>query len=209
VPPTPTAKRLAKNVYFENLPTGRRVLVNTVVCLREGSYGLECFLCKRGTKEHESILAADADARVIHFALEAAGAKAGSPVQFDPKFKPPTGPPIKVTVQYKDEKGKAVTLPAQQWIRDVKTKKCLEQDWVFAGSQLVPDTFEPKNPPIYLAAGDGAMICVSNVPSAMLDLPIESPKSLENREFAPFTERIPPLRTPVVVILEPLRKEKK
>ena len=39
----------------------RRVLVNAEVCLREGQ--LELFLCRKQTKEHEAILAADVDAR--------------------------------------------------------------------------------------------------------------------------------------------------
>src|SRR5262249_27370777 len=97
----------------------------------------------------------------------------------------------------------------QRWVRNVKTKKDLDQDWVFAGSQLVPDPLDPKKPPVYLATADGALICVTNVPTAMLDLPIQSPKQLENREFAPYTERIPELDTPVVVILEPIAEEPK
>src|SRR5262249_52964302 len=89
-PLPPDAKLLSKNVYFEKLPDGRRrVLVNAYVCLREGEFGLECLLCRRGTKEHESILAADVDARTIHAGLLAAGAEPGAPVVFDPEFRPP------------------------------------------------------------------------------------------------------------------------
>src|SRR5438128_11824230 len=40
-----------------------RVLIATEVCLREGP--LEVFLCKKGTKEHESILRVDLDAKLI------------------------------------------------------------------------------------------------------------------------------------------------
>jgi hypothetical protein len=207
-PPNPSAKKLGKNVFFETLPGGqRRVYVSATVCLREGSFGLECFLCRRGTKEHESVVATEADARVIHAALKVAGIEPGKPVEFDPQFKPPTGDRVKVSVQYHDPQGKIVTLRAQDWVQDVKTKKALGDDWVFAGSLLVP-AFDPKDPPVYAASQDGALICVTNVPTAMLDLPIASPKQLENRSFAPYTERIPPLETRVFVLLEAFPKKK-
>jgi hypothetical protein len=201
--PPPAAKLLSKNVHFEKLPDGRRrVLVNASVCLREGGYGLECLLCRRATKEHESILAADADARAIHAGLVAAGAEPGSPVRFEPKFQSPTGTPVRVTLQY-EEAGRTKTVPAQHWVRDIRNGKELDQEWVFAGSVFYENPDEPGRGPIYLAAEDGAFICVTNVPTAMLDLPVASPKALEERAYAPFTERIPELGASVVVILEP------
>src|SRR5262245_50045743 len=62
----------------------RRVRIAAEVCFREGP--LELLLCRKNTKEHEAILSADVDARDIHKALLAAGAKAGSPVKFQPKY---------------------------------------------------------------------------------------------------------------------------
>src|SRR5262249_23036770 len=86
-PPAPAGKRVPLNpdkpLFFETLPDGkRRVLVQSEVCLREGM--LEVFLCREMTKEHESILHANLDARALHAALEAAGAKPGSTVQYQP-----------------------------------------------------------------------------------------------------------------------------
>lgn len=203
--PTPAKKSaLGKNVWFEVQGGQRRVLINASICLREGQ--LEELLCRTNTKEHEAILAADVDARMIHAALEAAGAKAGAPVKFDPKFVPPTGTRVKITLQYEKD-GKLVTVPAQHWIRDVKTRKDLDQDWVFAGSQLVPNPDDPKKPPFY-RANEGDVICVINRDNALLDLPIYSPKALDDRIFEAHTERIPPLNTKVVVILEPMAEKK-
>jgi hypothetical protein len=208
--PTPNAKRLGKDLYFEFFKDKGygRVFVIAQVCLREGNYGLECLLCRKSTKEHESILSTEADAQFIHAALEAAHVKAGKPVQFDPKFKPPTGDRVKVSLQYQ-QKGKTVTVPAQQWVRNVKAKKDLDLDWVFAGSILYKDPDEPQQKPTYLATNEGAYICVTNVPTAMMDLPIASAKDLEHREFAPNTERIPDIGTKVVIILEPMPDDKK
>ena len=47
------------------------------------------------------------------------------------------------------------------------------------------------------------MICVSNFPSAMLDLPIESSQATSDLEFEAFTEHIPPVGTKVRLVLAP------
>jgi hypothetical protein len=195
-------------LWLETQGEKRRVLVAAIVCLREGSYGLECLLCRRGTKEHESILVTTADASLIHFALEAAKIKPGSPVRYEPKFAPPKGDKVKVTLLYQD-KDKWVTTPAQKWIRHSKTKKDLEYDWVFSGSGLYKNQGDPEAKPVYLANNDGGFICIANVLSAMMDLPIDSPKGIEGRMYEPNTKAIPPLDTSVTIILEPVEEKKK
>jgi hypothetical protein len=205
-PATPTeAKRVAlnpaKTLFFERLPDGRRrVLFESSVCLRQGM--LELLLCRKQSKEHESILHADVDARAVHAALEAAGAKPGSTVRYEPEFKPPSGTTIHVLLEYTD-KGKTVTVPAQEWVRNMKTQKAMTQDWVFAGSLLVENP-DDKNALPYYAANAGDIICVSNFSDAMLDLPINSPKDNSELAFDAFTDHIPPLGTKVMVILEPV-----
>src|SRR5262249_7274597 len=76
---TPLTKE--KTLYLEKKPDGSgRVLVAAQVCLRDGL--LEVFMCKARTKEHEAIVRADMDAKFIHAALIATGAKPGSVVQY-------------------------------------------------------------------------------------------------------------------------------
>jgi hypothetical protein len=197
---------LGRNVWFETEGSHRRVLVSANVCLREG--GIECFLCRTRTKEYESILSTDADAQVIHAGLLAAGAKPGSPVRYVEKngevvVVPPTGSRIKISVQYED-KGKTTTVAAHHWIRNAKTKKDLEDEWVFTGSKLLPSTDDANKKPVYAATSDGSYICVYNMPFAMIDLPVNNPnKDPEARELQPHTERLPPLETKVTLILEP------
>jgi hypothetical protein len=205
-PKVPEAKKVpvGKNVTLEVRGKSRRVLVDASVCLRRGQ--LELFLCRKGTKEHEAILAADVDARDIHRALLLAGAREGKPVQYAPKYRPATGQKIRVTVEY-EVKGKKVSVPARSWIKNVKTGKALDSEWVFAGSQLVPNRFVPNKPKIYLA-NDGDVICVSNFETAMLDLPIKSPKENADLVFETFTERIPKVDTKVTVILDPVAEKK-
>ena len=248
---------------------GKRLLVKTHVVLREGL--LEMLCCPVQTKEHEAILAVDARASVIHAGLVAIGAKPGTPVQYRPDFKPPSGQPIDIFLQWTDAQGKLHRQRAQEWIRyathrmyvapfealpaglklpdrdddlpirfhakfkeltwfgpmstnqrdkllslssDEAYQKAirkfftegrprqLDAGWVFAGSGFYvdPQTGEKS----YLAEG-GDLICVSNFPSAMLDLSVKSTdKQDEGLMFEPWTERVPPKGTEVTMELIPV-----
>jgi hypothetical protein len=193
---------IGKNVMLELIGQERRVVVQAKVCLREGT--LEHLLCRRTTKEHEAILAADVDARNIHAALLAAGAEPGRPAKFDPKFEPATGTSIRIHLQF-DKDGKKITVPAQEWVRTIKGQKDMAGDWVFAGSRFLQD---PKLKGPFYAANQGDVICVSNFADAMLDLPMRSSSAGDELLFEANTGRIPPLDTAVTVILTPVRKGK-
>ena len=179
----------------------KRVVVGGEVCLNRGM--LEMFACPQGTKEHESIVALNAKAFEIHAALLAIGARPGSTVQYQPDYRPASGPVIDVTVQWKDDQGRPQSARAQNWIRHVKTGKTMEHDWVFAGSGFWKDTRTGKEQ--YLAEG-GEVICVSNFGTAMLDLPIKSSQDNTGLLFEAFTDHIPPLKTPIRLVLS-VKKE--
>jgi hypothetical protein len=248
---------------------GKRLLVKTHIVLREGL--LEMLCCPIQTKEHESILAVDARANVIHAGLVALGAKPGTPVQYRPEFKPPTGQPIDIFLLWNDPQGKPHRVRAQEWIRyathrmyvapfeqlpaglklperdddfpiryhqkfkeltwfgpmstaqrdkllslsqdDAYQKairkffvegrsRQLDVGWVFAGSGFYVDSQTGEKS--YLAEG-GDLICVSNFPSAMLDLSVKSTdKQDEGLMFEPWTERIPPKETEVTMEMIPV-----
>lgn len=204
-PAVPKRIPAGKHVVLEIPAEGaRKVRIAAEVCFREGP--LELLLCRKFTKEHEAILSADIDARDVHKALLAAGAKAGSTVQFQPKYTPANGSKVLVSIEY-DKNGKKSTIPARQWIRDAKTRKELATDWVFGGSRFFPDPDDDQKPPHYMANG-GDVICISNFETAMLDLPISSSQANAELQFEAFTERIPPLGTKVTVILEPVAEKK-
>jgi len=188
-----------KTIFFEKQESGkRRVHVIAEVCLRDGP--LEVFLCKKNTKEHEAVLAADVDAREIHLALIAAGAKFGSTVKFRPDYIPAKGDVIKVFVTF-NLNGKLVTRPAQDWVQQFKTKKEMAHDWVFAGSRFFKDPDDPQKAPFY-CANNGEVISIANFPDSMLDLPVKSSKEESELGFRAWTERIPPLKTKVIITLE-------
>ena len=93
----------------------KRVAVKAEVCLTNGS--LEMLLCLPQTKEHESILKFEGDARTLHAALVAAGIEPGTPVSFDPEFVPPRGTKLDLTLHWTDADGAARTASAHDWIR--------------------------------------------------------------------------------------------
>ena len=61
------------------------------------------------------------------------------------------------------------------------------------------DPDDATKPPFYLA-NQGDVICLCNMDTAMLDLPIASPKALAERAWEANPDRIPPLNTKVDVI---------
>lgn len=179
----------------------RQIAVAGEVCLTKGY--LEMFACIENTKEHESVVALKAKASLLHGALLAVGAKNGQPAQWRP-YRPASGTTIEVFVEWMHD-GKPRRVKAQQWVRDLKTKEAMAHDWVFAGSSIYTDPETRKN---YYRADGGEVICVSNFPVAMLDLPIQSSQSDDELAFEAFTENIPPRGTPVRVYLVPKLPEK-
>ncbi len=183
----------------------KQVVMIGRICQREAP--LELFACLRNTKEHEAIVSVDVKAQTVHAGLLAVGAKPGHPAQWDPKYAPATGTEIEVSVVWKDKQGKTKTARAQDWILDTRTNKAMTHPWVFAGSSFWIDETTGRK---YYRAEGGDLVCVSNFASAMLDLPIESSQANEALLFRAFTERIPPLGTPVTLLLGPkVQKDEK
>jgi len=205
----------------------KQVVMVGRVCQRQAP--LELFACVEGSKEHEAVVAIGVKPYVVHAGLLAAGAEPGSPVRFVPEFAPAAGPEIEITLLWEDEAGARHRARAQDWVRDVgglytmfegvvanpfddelnvgdqvAASKDMEQTWVFAGSQFVEN--DQTGERFYQADAEGDLICVSNFPSAVLDVPIRSSDSNASLLFEAFTERIPPLGTPVTLLLKPITK---
>lgn len=175
----------------------KRLVLDSTVSLTDGK--LEMFACLKSTKEHESILSVKTKAFVVHAGLLALGAKVGGTVKFDPVYVPASGTEIEITLEWTDKDGKRHTARGQDWVRHDKTKKPMTDKWVFAGSMYWTDDEGVK----HYAAETGDFICVSNFPSAMLDLPIESTQTNDELLFSANTEKIPPKGTKVRMYLTP------
>lgn len=194
--PHPDLRRLSKtDQIWLDLP-GKRVVVGGKIALDKGE--IEVFACPKGSKEHEAIVATQCPARLVHAGLLAIGLEPGNPVSFDPEYVPAKGPKVAVLVRWKDADGGWQEKRAQDLIRSTRTGEPLVADWVFAGSGFWRD---PADGTEHYQADGGDMICVSNFPGAMLDLPIQSSDANEALMFQVFEGRVPPPGTPVELIL--------
>jgi len=175
----------------------KEVILIGSVC--RANYPLE-FFATYPDRGYESVVVIYTKPSIVHGALLVLGAKPGKPVQFDPKYIPPSGTEVEIEVAWMDQNGKRQKARAQDWIRDIKTKKQLDVNWVFAGSLFWED--KDTGEKSYLA-DRGDFISVLNLPTALLDVPIESASAIESRLFEGFTERLPAPGTPVTLILKP------
>ncbi len=205
-------------------PVERALVLVGQVCQQD--VPLELFACSGRSKAHESVVWVSTASYVVHAGLLALGAEAGSPVQFDPEFRPPSGSVIEITVRWQDN-GVRREVRAQDWVQDISAMyrmfegvvanqfedelhphdqwdawRSMNYPWVFAGSQFARD--ERTGREIYLADLDGELICVANFATAVLDVPIESSTANAALMFRCFAERIPPIGTPVTLILRPV-----
>ena len=173
---------------------------------------LELLACRIRSKEHESILSVRVKPQLVHAALLATNARQGRPVQFTPTFSPASGDRIDITLRWNvsrrslsgEEEIVQSEAPAQDWVWDMSSpehaKKPMTTHWVFSGSRTYQDA-EGKNR--YLADETGELFGLSNFVGSILDVPIESSADNTKLQFGCFTERIPPLDTPVTIIITP------
>ncbi len=200
---SPKWKRMDRNAElwldFEN----KRVVVGGRICFREGY--LEMFACPAGTKEHESVMAVNSSARLVHACLIALGADPGSPVGFDPEYKPANGPVIDIEVHWMAD-GKEVVHKAQNMVLDMNTNKAMTHDWVFGGSREFTDPSTGAN---YYAGDGGEFICLSNFTTATIDIPVPSSDGFDQLMFAANSENIPELGHRVLMFMKPRVEVKK
>ncbi len=196
--PYPGLRRLTPEYDVWLDPKQKQVVLTGKVVLRRGP--LELFACLKNTKEHESVVACDTKAYIVHAALLAIGGPPGNPARFLPDFKPARGTEIEITVEWTDAAGAKKRMDARQWLRNVRTGEPLKYPWVFGGSGFWTDPADGKS---YYQAEEGDFICISNFTTAMLDLPIESPQTNASLVYEAFTDNIPPDDTKVLLFLKP------
>ena len=169
-------KRLGTDIWFD--PKAKQAIIRARACQDE--VPLEVFLCSKGAKDHET----------------------GHPVQFEPKFAPPTGTAIAIRAEWERD-GRKQQADAREWIKEVKSGALLKRDWVFTGSLIYEDR-RTKQP--VFAAEDGGLFTVANFASSILDLPYRSTDSNADLSYVANKEKIPPIGTPVTLYLAPRPK---
>ncbi|QGJ71143.1 Hypothetical protein PBC10988_28460 [Planctomycetales bacterium 10988] len=178
----------------------KQVVLQGQVCLQRGQ--LEMLATLRGGKEHESVVSVPTTAQLVHASLIAIGAEPGKPVQYRPEFAAPSGPVLEILVRWIDHESNLQEVHAQDWVRYSRTKREMNLDFVFAGSFFAKDA-QGDN---HYAAESGDFICVSNFPSAMADVSHRSSADAADLFFEAFYERIPPIGTPVTLVIRPQKE---
>jgi hypothetical protein len=180
-------------------PAAGRIVLSADVCLRSGP--LELLVCRAGTKDYESVLRTEAPASQLHAALLMLGLSPGKPAEWvgqgeASRFLPPRGAELTVTLRWTDTAGRPHETAAGRWLRPAAGGKPPER-WVFVGSEVLPDGG-------YWADVEGDVITVSNFASAVIDVPFESTTNNALLQFEADEESIPPVGTPVEVVIEPV-----
>ena len=124
-------------------------------------------------------------------------------MQFDPKYEPATGDIIDIFVLWRRREGGQA--PGQGPGVD-EERQDREGDGIRLGLRRQRLLEGRRNGKEHYQANGGDFICVSNFPTAMLDLPIESSQANAELMFHALTENIPPKGTKVRLVLIPRKK---
>ncbi|NBB96341.1 MAG: hypothetical protein GVY16_11465 [Planctomycetes bacterium] len=171
----------------------------------EAQYALEFLLCKRGTKEHESLLATPAEAWQIHAGLLMLGLSPGKPGTYvgegkHLRYVPPRGPALDIRLKWTDTEGEEHEDAAIDWLKlsGQADEEHEPEHWIFVGSEILPGGG-------YWADADGGIIAVANLPSAVIDVPFESAQAIEERLFELNKDALAPAGTKVQIVIRPLK----
>ena len=174
----------------------REVLVDGQVILREGP--IELFACSPRTREHESIVLVSARPLHIFQAMGLIGLTPGHPPRVDIEreiFEGARGEPVEVLVRYALD-GKSREEPIEHWMQRADGSPLEPQDWVFAGGL----TNEEGH---YVTDHEGTVVAVVDFATSLVALPQRHSDRNDELWLAPATKNIPPLKTPVTLVLRP------
>ncbi|MDA0295017.1 MAG: YdjY domain-containing protein [Planctomycetota bacterium] len=169
---------------------------------------LEVAVCRRGTREHESIVVTDAIPSVVHAAMLLAGLESGAPASFDEETHrpiPPTGMRVSIELRFgaiDPETGEPILLSLAAAIEDAR--ELVSPVWVFAGS-LVRSNPPSMGPGEYYAADfAGTVVGLSTFGDEVVAVEeVRSPEAgIDPPVWRIRTGVLPEIDTPVTVVLK-------
>ncbi|MFO8015276.1 MAG: YdjY domain-containing protein [Phycisphaerae bacterium] len=197
------AKAEAGDVVVKTLPgievdtRAREVRLGSEVVLQTGA--LELFVCSEGTREHESVLAVRARPSHVTFALSLLGLDPGKPgvTTEAGAFSPPAGRVLAITCRYTGPDGTPREVPAYRFLRLAGSETPLDRrlDWVYVG--------RPEADALRAADREGTVVCLSNFPEAVIDVPFESTADNAALVYEANPEAVPKVGTPVEIVIRP------
>lgn len=164
---------------------------------REGI--LEYYACASQGKLHESVLEVHVEPSHLHLALLLAGFEPTEYRTDEKKGMVPVKPGsrLKLSVEWKDAKGKPHQASAEAWLYDRRTKKAPPaQQWVFQGSYFYQGRY---------VAEDGRSV-VTLIPDETAVIGVEgdagNPYRGDMLGFEVFTKVAPPMDTALTLVVE-------
>ena len=193
----------AEGVVVKTLPgieidtRAREVRLKGEVVLQAGA--LELFVCSEGTREHESVLAVRARPSHVTFALALLDLAPGKPgfMTEGGAFSPPAGEVLDITCRYTGADGKGRSVPAHTLLRLAGSDAALDRplEWVYVG--------RPEAEALRAADREGTVICLSNFPEAVIDVPFESTADNAALVYEANPKTVPKAGTPVELVIRP------
>ena len=210
-PPPQRGEKTTPKGYRLNLEE-RCVDVDARVCLHEGL--LELIACTKGTKEHESIVAIEAQPKMLHLALLLLGVNAGHPPgqrPLDDAGKrwidvPATGDPVEVSLVYPGEDGKIVERPIKEFLRNKEGAGFPTSTFLFAGSRLIAGRNGENGPRTYLCDQTGNVISIASFGDELLCLRGRHSHANHALTWSVSPGDLPPVDAKVILRLRPLKK---
>lgn len=109
------------------------------------------------------------------------------------------GARVDIKVEWTDDAGKTRTVPVNEWISHAVTEKQMPSGpWVYGGSEVSNNRYQAE------ATGDIGAIFLSS--SAIINYPGKD--NNDDEAWLPFPKRVPPIGTPVVLIVTPNQASK-
>jgi hypothetical protein len=189
-------------------PDDRVVEIEGWACLEAG--WLEQIACAPRSREHESLVVVKARPSDVHAALLLAGFEHGAPGRWsyadgEISFTPPTGDRLEVRARYERE-GQTIEESIRSWIVDAGGIPSFPgTPWVFAGSEEVenPDWMGPGKH--YVADQTGSIIGLVTFGDEVVGFEevLADQQSVQPLEWQVGIQRVPPVGTPVTLILLP------
>jgi hypothetical protein len=179
----------------------RSVVVASRVVLRRGI--LEFLACRPG-KEHESILRLEATATHVYMALGLIGLEPGYPPRWNEAtggFSRPAGDLLCITCVW-ESAGREHAVDAFAWLREIEyVRTPISRPWVFAGSL-------PRGDGTLSADHSGVGIALVDFSDSLITLSAGYPSDYSAMWVEGNTPAIPPIDTPVKLILRPAAARK-
>lgn len=200
-----------QNPGLRILPGKAGVDMEVEVALREAPL-LECLVCTRGTKDHESLFVTDLKPSQLHLALLLIGLNPGQPRSVvwvgpnkdEPKLVPASGPEVQIVAVTRigDQE---VEVPITDWlVTGPKREKAPASTWMFTGSMF--KQFEGRQ--FYVADANGPLVSLCHFGFDTLAPHTAKTDQADSagEDFGCRAAAIPPVNTKLTLRFKPVPK---